>query len=63
MAPATNNDEMSPRVPINDVESLGRVGPTPPERHYHMSNDVRNKVDLPSWLSRNQDDPALEVNL
>ena len=50
--------DQSLHVPFMDPEVLT---PTPPHHHHHMSHDIRNKVDLPRWLSNNQDDPALEV--
>ena len=37
------------------------LGPTPPEHHHHISQDVRHKVDVLNWLASNRDDPALKV--
>ena len=37
------------------------LGPTPPEHHHHISQDVRHKVDVLNWLANNRDDPALKV--
>jgi hypothetical protein len=45
-------------IPMGEEEVLG---PTPPEHHHHISQDVRHKVDVLNWLANNRDDPALKV--
>ena len=45
-------------IPMGEEEVLG---PTPPEHHHHMSQDVCHKVDVLNWLANNRDDPALKV--
>jgi hypothetical protein len=39
------------------------LGPTPPEHHHHISQDVRHKVNVLNWLANNRDDPALKVGI
>jgi hypothetical protein len=45
-------------IPLDEEEVLG---PTPPEDHHHISNDVRHKVNVLKWLFENRKDPALVV--
>jgi hypothetical protein len=45
-------------IPLGDEEALG---PTLPEHHHHISNDIRHKVDVHKWLADNRKDPALKV--
>lgn len=46
-------------IPLGEEEVLG---PTPPEDHHHISNDVRHKVNILNWLADNKNDPALTVS-
>jgi hypothetical protein len=39
-------------------ESLSSVVPTD---HYHISLDLRHKIQLHQWLKENKSDPALQV--
>jgi hypothetical protein len=45
-------------IPLGEEEVLG---PTPPEHHHHISQDVRHKVNVLNWVAKNRDDPALKV--
>ncbi|KAF9554492.1 hypothetical protein CPC08DRAFT_727124 [Agrocybe pediades] len=42
-----------------DPEEAESLSPTPPEVHYHLSQDVKNKVDILKWLANNRGDQAL----
>jgi hypothetical protein len=45
-------------MPLGDDKVLG---PTPPEKHHHISKDVCYKVEVFKWLADNRKDPALKV--
>jgi hypothetical protein len=47
-------------VSFDEQESLPF---TTPNAHYHMSNDVRHKLNISSWLGENLGDPTLQVSL
>ncbi|KAF8874231.1 hypothetical protein BD779DRAFT_1476607 [Infundibulicybe gibba] len=51
-----NSDKSTPSLRFEDEEGLPF---TSPEAHYHISKDVRHKVDITRWLGSNADDPAL----
>ncbi|KAH9478851.1 hypothetical protein JR316_0009313 [Psilocybe cubensis] len=48
------------RVEIRKLlrEDRELLEPTPPDLHYHISSDVRRKLDILPWMSQNQNDPA-----
>ena len=54
-----NTMTMTLNIPLGEEEALG---PTLPEHHHHISNDIRHKVDVHKWLADNRNDPALNVS-
>ncbi|KAF9552533.1 hypothetical protein CPC08DRAFT_646789, partial [Agrocybe pediades] len=46
-------------TPEPEPEEKEKIGPTLPEVHYHISQDVKNKIDILKWLSDNRGDAAL----
>jgi hypothetical protein len=49
-------------LPTVSVEEQETLPPTPPTNHHHISNDIRQKVVIPQWLSNNKEDPAVLVS-
>jgi hypothetical protein len=45
-------------IPLGEEEALG---PTLPEHHHHISQDIHHKVNVHKWLADNRQDPALKV--
>jgi hypothetical protein len=49
-------------LPTVSFEQRETLPPTLPTSHHHISNDTRQKVELPLWLRDNKKDPAIRVS-
>ncbi|TFK31268.1 hypothetical protein BDQ12DRAFT_619159 [Crucibulum laeve] len=48
---------ITPRVPFNKTEDLPFTAALD---HHQIAADVRHKLELPCWLGKNKDNPALK---